>query len=465
MKKISFLFFIYLFAVRILSAQTSVDPGDNTLSAAISAASAKDVLVLSDGGLYTESELLAIPIDKPITIKAEDGAVAKPVIKTIAAPTGAPERPFIFMLMDGGGIILDGIEIDGGEADTTSHRSVEDVITFEQVEGSVFGSIEILNCWIHGVNDYIIGATDTEPFTGLGLEMESLIIQNSLLMGGDGFSPGVGSGVAGLKFVGIFYIEMTNTTVWHMADKIIRTEDNNEPFDSDPVIVIDHCTMHDQGHRFFQFRDGIDAPIVVTNSIFSDNSAAGRDREAIQVQDNANVAVTNCCFFNITNSSGPLNVLDEAEISDNIEEDPLFVDPANADFTLGDGSPCIGAANDGTAMGDPRWDPTTTAVESQAVQPSKFTLAQNYPNPFNPSTTIQYSIDSISDVRLEIHNVRGQLVKTLVNNVQPSGSYEIKWNAMDETNVRMPSGLYFYKLDARSGTKRFVETRKMILMK
>ena len=106
-------------------------------------------------------------------------------------------------------------------------------------------------------------------------------------------------------------------------------------------------------------------------------------------------------------------------------------------------------------------------VESIAAKnnPLQFELAQNFPNPFNPSTTIRYSLKALSHVTLEIRNMQGRRVTTLVNNSQSADSYEIQWNGTDDTGVRMASGLYFYELRAKSEGKDFIEKRKMMLMR
>jgi hypothetical protein len=95
-------------------------------------------------------------------------------------------------------------------------------------------------------------------------------------------------------------------------------------------------------------------------------------------------------------------------------------------------------------------------------QPDQFALNQNYPNPFNPSTTIQYGLPARSTVRLVIYNVLGQIVKDLINTEQQAGIQSLVWNA------NVASGIYFYRLEATSldnPSKRFVETKKMLLLK
>jgi glucose/arabinose dehydrogenase len=109
-----------------------------------------------------------------------------------------------------------------------------------------------------------------------------------------------------------------------------------------------------------------------------------------------------------------------------------------------------------------RFTPTTTGVEEQNIL-DDFQLYQNYPNPFNPSTTIKYTIPSVtlsgvegSRVQLKIFDVLGNEVATLVDEYKPAGNYEINFNASG-----LVSGIYFYRLQAGS----FVDTKKMILLR
>ena len=88
--------------------------------------------------------------------------------------------------------------------------------------------------------------------------------------------------------------------------------------------------------------------------------------------------------------------------------------------------------------------------------PKTFSLSQNYPNPFNPSTKINYEIPTKSSVSLKVYDVLGKEVMTLVNKENQLGKYEIEFNA-----AILPSGVYFYRIQ----TNKFVETKKMILLK
>jgi hypothetical protein len=85
-----------------------------------------------------------------------------------------------------------------------------------------------------------------------------------------------------------------------------------------------------------------------------------------------------------------------------------------------------------------------------------YTLEQNYPNPFNPSTTIKFSIPEMSKVSLNLYDLLGEKVMTLVNEEKNAGNYSVEFNAS-----KLPSGIYFYQLKVGD----FISTKKMILMK
>jgi hypothetical protein len=103
-------------------------------------------------------------------------------------------------------------------------------------------------------------------------------------------------------------------------------------------------------------------------------------------------------------------------------------------------------------------DPTATGIISEPLTevPEKFFLQQNYPNPFNPSTTISWQLAVGSQVSLEVYNIQGQKITTLLSASLPSGSHSVTWDAS-----KVASGVYLYRLQAGP----HVETKKMILMR
>ncbi len=95
-------------------------------------------------------------------------------------------------------------------------------------------------------------------------------------------------------------------------------------------------------------------------------------------------------------------------------------------------------------------------VKSNDQRPNTYSLSQNYPNPFNPTTNIQYSLMKQGLVTMDVYNVLGQKVMTLVNSVQTAGSHVVTFNAS-----RFASGVYFYQI--KSGS--FESVKKMLLLK
>ena len=95
-------------------------------------------------------------------------------------------------------------------------------------------------------------------------------------------------------------------------------------------------------------------------------------------------------------------------------------------------------------------------IDPEVQTPDRYELSQNYPNPFNPVTTIKYQIPDDGMVKLIVFDALGREVKTLVNNVQIAGVYEVRFDATD-----VSSGVYFYKLV----TGQFEDLKKMIILK
>ena len=195
--------------------------------------------------------------------------------------------------------------------------------------------------------------------------------------------------------------------------------------------------------------------------------------------DPSTLTVTNCDIM-----GGEANVEQYGEnstlnwLDNNIDIDPLFVDAENNNYLLQENSPCIDAGtaffewNDvilldmgieeyfGIApdMGAFEYGMTSIEDEPELSMPNR--KLTNYPNPFNPTTTISFSLTTNlhENVRIEIYNVKGQLVETLSNlPITNSPNQQIVWNAN-----KFASGVYFYKLVVDGIA---VDTKRMILLK
>jgi hypothetical protein len=115
--------------------------------------------------------------------------------------------------------------------------------------------------------------------------------------------------------------------------------------------------------------------------------------------------------------------------------------------------------------------PTAAALEPMAkgesdydagnLIPDDFYLANNHPNPFNPSTTIEFGLPEAASVRLDIYNILGRKVITLIDREVPAGRHAVTWSGATATGASVSTGMYFYRLQAGD----FVQSRKMLMLK
>lgn len=100
-------------------------------------------------------------------------------------------------------------------------------------------------------------------------------------------------------------------------------------------------------------------------------------------------------------------------------------------------------------------------IDKASAIPKTFGLEQNFPNPFNASTAVVYDLAAQTDVRIDIFNIIGQRIATIVDGEQPAGVHRVIWNGTDESGDVVASGIYFYRI----ATPEFTAEKKMILMK
>ena len=94
-------------------------------------------------------------------------------------------------------------------------------------------------------------------------------------------------------------------------------------------------------------------------------------------------------------------------------------------------------------------------------QPRSYALHANAPNPFNPETMVRFDLPEAAVVRLEVYDVLGQRVRTLVSGDLAPGSHQVVWDGRDEQGVPVGSGTYVCRMQAGS----FVQVRRMVLLK
>lgn len=108
---------------------------------------------------------------------------------------------------------------------------------------------------------------------------------------------------------------------------------------------------------------------------------------------------------------------------------------------------------------------TSTGVQENPVLPTVSDLEQNYPNPFNPATRINFSLAQAGMVRLTVYDMLGREVKRLADGELAAGSHSAVWDGTNSRGDKMPSGIYFYRLQVQTGTESFTKMRRMLLIK
>ena len=130
-----------------------------------------------------------------------------------------------------------------------------------------------------------------------------------------------------------------------------------------------------------------------------------------------------------------------------------------------DGKTLASGSYDGTILlwdiGGPTPTPTHIAEVASQQLPTTSGLDPNFPNPFNASTQIAYRLAAPGLARLEIYNILGQSVRTLVNQFQPAGFYQVRWDARDQRGSALAAGVYLTRLRHPDGA----QTRRLLYLK
>ncbi len=231
-------------------------------------------------------------------------------------------------------------------------------------------------------------------------------------------------------------------------------------YECDPVLI--NCTVVDNDAD--DLGGGMscqqNSHIIITNGILWDN-----DPDDIHILPNSQSSVT------VTYS----DIQDGWTGTGNISSDPLFYNSSIGDYHLTQNSPCINTGTpDTTGLHLPPWDLDGNpriydsridmgayewqgvAIDDTIHNYNIVTLHQNFPNPFKTSTQISFSLPHPEKVKIQIYNLKGQLVETLLNENKQAGIHTLEWNA-----EKASSGIYFIKLS----TKEVSKIQKVILIK
>ena len=147
--------------------------------------------------------------------------------------------------------------------------------------------------------------------------------------------------------------------------------------------------------------------------------------------------------------------------SSSFDEDPLFCNPTEGEYTLQENSYCLTASDSFGFIGAYGQSCNEQLRIDKTYLSQGFNLYQNYPNPFNPITLISFRIDRPQNINLSIFNINGILVKEAINDYFLPGLFSFKWNGTDYNNNVVSSGMYIYRL----GSSKKTLIKKMIFTK
>ena len=236
-------------------------------------------------------------------------------------------------------------------------------------------------------------------------------------------------------------------------------------------IVANGVTYNNNGQpwTFTAAQIGIGIPYTIFGRILDENneplagtlvyikSARGEEESNTLVAVTDENGIWDENLANLKNSDGSVYTW---SAGDEIKITATYQDAAQEFRTLVSGqSPQNVIKTDGNTEGN-----ASKNEVSQLSLPKAFALGQNFPNPFNPSTTISYDVPDRTEsvqVELKVYNIRGQVVKALVNEFKEAGHYKVQWDGLNDRGENVASGVYFYRIKAGD----FSATRKMVLLK
>ncbi|MBR4546963.1 MAG: DUF5123 domain-containing protein [Paludibacteraceae bacterium] len=328
MKKIFTFIAAMLVAFAASAATININPGTATLRTAIANAAAGDVIVLANG-TYTESGNYIV-LDKNLTIQADEGA--KPVVEVIT----------YVKIQDGAKVKIQGIKFDGTSQGSYSH--------FFRVMDNAANSLELEDCELCNNANIFIKVEAAN-------HIDSIKINNCY------FHDGTNNAIRCYKTGGTTNtcdkLVITNSTFANFAVPdygCIQIENLGNTITGDIKVVVDHFTFYNiikpanNTYGVIDVRKSTDN--TINNCIFMNPATLPDGKYAHRASQLYCGTVSNCLVYNTPNHR-----TDDITVNNPVNLDPLFEDAANGDFTLGLGSPAVGAGTDGSDLGDPRWSP------------------------------------------------------------------------------------------------------------
>ncbi|HNY90432.1 MAG TPA: DUF5123 domain-containing protein [bacterium] len=313
-----------------------VAAGENTLNAAIEAAASGDIIELTDsGGLYSYNGSDKMYITKTLTIRAAAGLAEKPIIRNITPAAGSPR---IFEIRAGGSLHLMGLNLDG-RAEEGGAAFVKNIIRSEDVAAaadSFHFTLKVEDCWLHDSKESLLRG---HQFT----IADTILFRDCIFR--NAYNEAIVLRERTNEAPEVKYLELENCTFVKIGREALYVEYTN------PVIRINHCTFdsvsYRENKRILYPRDVQD--VQIKNCIFSNQG--GTASASVEIYGASSLSYSDLFNTKIAKLNGS-----EITGSNNLAVDPLYYNPAAFDYRLAVNSPVRGAADDGRAMGDLRWE-------------------------------------------------------------------------------------------------------------
>jgi predicted outer membrane repeat protein len=219
-------------------------------------------------------------------------------------------------------------------------------------------------------------------------------------------------------------------------------------------------------------------PTVINTILWGNTAPTGP-----QIHNNASTTTISYSLIEGADSLGSWRASLGTDGGNNIDADPLFVDAFAGNLRLTTGSPAIDVG-DSTAvppevtndlagnsriygaqvdMGAYEYQGTASGIDDEPgdVIPRVAALRSVYPNPFNPSVTVEFDLERQRSVQITIYDVRGKLVRKLVNEVRSAGTHTVRWDGTDASGRPAATGVYFLRLQSEEWSVH----RKMVMLK
>ncbi len=399
------------------AATISVAADTNAISTAYAAATEGDVLELTtDGGVYQETAVMVL--DKGITIRGADGLAAKPIIRCSVS------GDYIFKVTASSPtIVFDNVEVDGSNG--SGSASSKYFLRLDTGDSTGTMNVSVLNSVVHDFTDKHI-----KPYPNTGIA--SLTVDNSVFYGGASEGIVLYSGTSSDDPVYMASASITNSTFYDFEREAIKGQ--TYPLTN---VLVDRCTFYNLGENdkkaMIYFRDMDN--VVVKNSIFSNNNNA--DAEKFADFESAVSQFNNNVIWATTNYE-----VGNATVGDTLVVDPGFTDVASADFTLPLGSALLTFADDGGAVGDPRWVPESPDPVTYEIAAGTDILSATYASA-KDGDTIELTTDGgvyqetgviVMDKGITIRGADGLAAKPIIR-CDVSGDYIFKVTASSPTIV------------------------------